>query len=69
MILARKMPAFYIIIAQKYFSHFFYFPIFFWGGDVPPTPYPPPPVSYAYGFKCSLDARTLLLLCCKQYLW
>jgi len=34
---APKMPKFYMIIAQKYFSR-----IFFWGGGVPPVPSPSP---------------------------
>ena len=44
MIFAPKMPEFYIIIARKYFSRFF----FLGGGHVPSLP----PVSYAYALWC-----------------
>jgi len=42
MIFARKVPKFYIIIAQKYFPRFF-----FWGGGgdhAPPDPPSPTPM-------------------------
>ena len=40
MIFARKMPEFYVIIAGKNI-----FPIFFWGGGVPPAPVSYTPMS------------------------
>ena len=54
MIFARKMPAFYIHLPEKFFSRIL-------GGTCPPAP-PPPPVSYAYVCEIRRSKSRLYLL-------